>query len=162
MELIKIEQLLKKYWIGDTSVEEEKELQRFFSEEEVPQHLESVATLFCSFRADRQYKKLDDDFDEALLSRIERSEKRPPVRRWLSVAAAIALLLAALSVQDMLPQKSSTGQEAVTKDTYEDPRLAYEQTREALLLLSTMMNKGTRQVEKLEKFHEAKQKVKPE
>jgi len=166
MELTNIEQLLEKYWNGDTSVEEEQQLQHFFSEEEVPEHLEGVATLFRTFSTDRQFKQLDEAFDEALIRKIEKSEKAFPWRNWLSIAAAIALLIvSALWVKDILPmqaQQPTAEIQLIEEDTYEDPRLAYEQTREALLLISSMMNKGTQQVEKLEKFHEAQQTVRPE
>ncbi|MFP4094933.1 MAG: hypothetical protein ACLFUB_10630 [Cyclobacteriaceae bacterium] len=166
MELINIERLLEKYWNGDTSLEEERQLQRFFSEEEVPEHLEGVATLFRTFSADWQFKQLDDDFDEALIHKIEKSEKRLSWRSWLSIAATVSLLIvSALWVKDMLPmqaQPPTAETQLIEEDTYEDPQLAYEQTREALLLISSMMNKGTQQVEKLEKFHEAQETVKPE
>ena len=166
MESTNIEQLLEKYWNGDTSVEEEQQLQRFFSEEEVPEHLEGVATLFQSFGADRQFKQLDDDFDEALIRNIEKSDKLSPFKNWLSIAATVLLLLvSALWVKDILPEQTEQPVAETTtieEDTYEDPRLAYEQTKEALLLISSMMNKGTQQVEKLEKFHEAQESVKPE
>ena len=166
MELTNIEQLLEKYWNGDTSVEEEQQLQRFFSEDEVPDHLEGVASLFQSFNADRQFKQLDDDFDEALFRKIEKPKKQFSWQSWLSIAATILLLVvSAFWVQDILPDQVETpvsDSQTIEKDTYEDPQLAYEQTREALLLISSMMNKGTQQVEKLEKFHEAQETVKSE
>ncbi len=166
MELTDIEKLLDKYWNGDTTVEEEQLLQRYFSEERVPDHLEGVATLFQTFSADRQFKQLDDDFDEALIRDIEKTEKQFSFKNWLSVAAVITLLIvSALWVKDMLPEQTqpvTTGSQRIEVDTYKDPQLAYEQTKEALLLISSMMNKGTKQVEKLEKFHEAQKTVKTE
>ena len=38
---MKIDELLDKYFEGETSCEEERELRRFFTEEEVPEHLQT-------------------------------------------------------------------------------------------------------------------------
>jgi len=161
MESTKIEQLLEKYWNGDTTVDEEQQLQHYFNQEEVPDHLQKIAGLFRSYRVDQQFKQLNQSFDEALFQRIEKSERRFRWRPLLSIAASVLLLLAAaLWVQDVTTQ--DLAEPVVVHDTYEDPRLAYEQTKEALLLVSTLMNKGTQQVEKLEKFHEAQETFKSE
>lgn len=163
MELQKIEQLLEKYWDGDTSLEEEQALQLFFSEEEVPDHLQGVATLFRTFQTDRQFKTLDDSFDEALIHKIEKSGSAWNVRSILRIAAAITLLLASVFlVKDHLREEAGNSTEVteVMTSTQEDPKLAYEQTRQALLLISSMMNEGTQHIEKLENFSEAQEKVK--
>jgi len=166
MELTDIEKLLEKYWKGETSVDEEHRLQNYFSQEQVPRHLKAVAPLFQKFAMDRNTQTLEDDFDDMLLSQLEKPKKSISLNTWLGIAAAFLLLFfSAILVNEVLPvqdaPQANTTQSA-EKDTYEDPRLAYEQTKEALLLISTMMNKGTQQVEKLEKFHEAQITVKPE
>lgn len=162
MELQKIEQLLEKYWDGDTTLEEEQVLQRFFTEEKIPDHLQGVATLFQKFNTDRQFNTLDDHFDGALIHKIEKSSSGWSFRSLLRIAAAVTLLL--LSVFLIKDYTDKTGETAeVTKSTensFEDPKLAYEQTKQALLLISSMMNEGTQHIEKLENFSEAQEKVK--
>lgn len=44
---MKIDELLDKYFEGETSCEEERELRRFFTEEEVPEHLQMYRPLFA-------------------------------------------------------------------------------------------------------------------
>lgn len=44
---MKIEELLDKYFEGETSCEEERELRRFFTEEKVPEHLQTYRPLFA-------------------------------------------------------------------------------------------------------------------
>ncbi len=44
---MKIDELLDKYFEGETSCEEERELRRFFTEEEVPEHLQTYRPLFA-------------------------------------------------------------------------------------------------------------------
>ena len=42
-----IEELLNKYFDGDTTCEEERELRRFFTQETVPEHLKEYSPLFA-------------------------------------------------------------------------------------------------------------------
>jgi hypothetical protein len=163
MELQKIEQLLEKYWDGDTSLKEEQVLQKFFTEEEVPDHLQGVATLFQKFKADRQFQTLDDRFDEAMIHKIEKSGSAWNFRVILRIAAVVALLVASVLLvkDDILDEPEDIAETTeTTPNTHEDPKLAYEQTRQALLLISSMMNEGTQHIEKLENFSEAQEKVK--
>ena len=44
---MKIDELLDKYFEGETSCEEERELRRFFTEKEVPEHLQTYRPLFA-------------------------------------------------------------------------------------------------------------------
>ena len=44
---MKIDELLDKYFEGETSCEEERELRRFFTEGEVPEHLQTYRPLFA-------------------------------------------------------------------------------------------------------------------
>jgi len=44
---MKIDELLHKYFEGETSCEEERRLRRFFTEEEVPEHLQMYRPLFA-------------------------------------------------------------------------------------------------------------------
>ncbi|WPP52323.1 hypothetical protein [Catalinimonas niigatensis] len=163
MELQKIEQLLEKYWDGDTNLKEEQALQHFFSEEEVPDHLQGVASLFRTFKTDRQFKTLDNSFDKALIHTLEKSGSAWNFRSILRIAAAVTLLIASVFlVKDYMHEQAETTAEATETiaNTDEDPKLAYEQTRQALLLISTMMNEGTQHIEKLENFSEAQEKIK--
>lgn len=165
MESVEIKELLDKYWDGNTTIEEEEHLKKYFSEEETPDHLEGVATLFRTFNADRKFKTLDDSFDEKLFQAIENSKRKKPNKYWLQVAASVLLLIGATFVtKSLLPNDVSknSAQVEVVEDTYQDPQLAFEQTKEALLLISAMMERGATQVEKLEKFHEAQVIIKPE
>lgn len=163
MELQKIEQLLEKYWDGDTSLEEEQILQDFFTEEKVPDHLQGVATLFRKFKTDRHFKTLDDDFDEAIIHKIEKAGSAWSFKSMLRIAAAVSLLLLSVFlIKDYANDRSENTAEvkATIENSYEDPKLAYEQTKQALLLISSMMNEGTQHIEKLENFSEAQEKVK--
>lgn len=49
MELVKIEDLLEKYFQGETSIAEENELRNYFSSSNVAQHLEQLQTFIWVF-----------------------------------------------------------------------------------------------------------------
>ena len=46
MELNRLEKLISRYEEGETTLAEEKELREYFSQEEIPEHLETYALLF--------------------------------------------------------------------------------------------------------------------
>jgi len=162
MESAKIRELVEKYWEGDTTLEEEEQLRDYFSQEEAPEGLKNEAVLFRYYRTNTRFRTLDAQFDDQLVQRIERKQSR---QRWLvfrpmmSAAAVVVLLLAAVVLFRTEPENPAPAI-TTTEDTYEDPRLAYEQTKEALLLVSSLMNEGTQHIEKLETFSEAQETVK--
>ena len=170
MDFQKIDELLEKYWNADTSPEEEATLRRYFSENEVPHHLKGVAGLFRQYQADRQFKNLDPDFDTELLQNISGQRKPFAWRPLLRIAAVLTIFLLAalllkqhlLTPQAMKPAHVAHTQVQDTTDTYQDPQLAYEQTKQALLLLSSLMNEGTQHMEELEKFSEVQETIKTE
>ncbi len=51
MKVNEIEQLLTRYYDGETSETEEKELKRFFTEEDVPAHLLAEKEIFMQLAA---------------------------------------------------------------------------------------------------------------
>ena len=82
--LLKIRTLIDRFMKGETTLEEERELYAFFREEEVPDDLLPLRSLFMGMEA-----------IEVKEERGERKEerKRREERRWLSVAAIFLLLL---------------------------------------------------------------------
>ena len=52
-----IEELLNKYFDGDTTCEEERELRRFFTQETVPEHLKEYSPLFALIKKTNRQKR---------------------------------------------------------------------------------------------------------
>lgn len=50
----KIEELVNKYFDGETTCEEERELRRFFTQERVPEHLKEYRPLFAFFEEENR------------------------------------------------------------------------------------------------------------
>jgi len=164
MESTNIRKLVEKYWDGDTTLEEEEQLRDYFSREEAPADLKKEAALFRYYQSQTQFRTLDERFDDKLTQQIERREAK---QRWLifqpalRIAAAIILVvLATVLFKTEWNSPATENSPVAIEDTYEDPRLAYEQTREALLLVSSLMNEGTQHMVNLETFSEAQETVK--
>jgi len=62
-----IEQLLERYWLGETTLQEESILKAFFSQDNVPAALGRYRSLFCYEQQQTATDTLGDDFDERLL-----------------------------------------------------------------------------------------------
>lgn len=97
-----IEQLLERYWQGETSLAEEDILRAYFSQSDLPEHLAPCAPLFEAQR-DARADAPGAGFDERLRQRLE-SESRPRCKALrmtlrhriaplLKAAAAVAIVL---------------------------------------------------------------------
>lgn len=81
---MKINELLNKYFDGETSCKEERELRRFFAEEEVPEELQVYRPLFAC---------LDQEAQKFRLEQSETEKKTAPVQSLFAQTASLALLL---------------------------------------------------------------------
>ena len=66
-----IEQLMERYWQGETTLQEEDILRAFFSQPDIPEHLRKYQPLFTLEREEA----LGDDFDARILGMIEEKPK---------------------------------------------------------------------------------------
>ena len=66
-----IEQLLERYWQGETTLQEEAILRNFFSQPDIPESLRKYRHLFTL----EKEETLGDDFDERILGMIEEEPK---------------------------------------------------------------------------------------
>ena len=152
-----IKELLEKFYSGETSLEEEATLKRFFAEEIVPERLRTDQELFCSLTGNEEDSTLDDDFDKAVLAQIAGKSFRWGRHQWtytLSGLAAAALIIISLwiggvfSVQRQLP------------GTINNPQVAYAETKKALMEVSDNLNKGLNPIQNAtEKLNEPIQQM---
>lgn len=135
MELDNIEKLLEKYFEASTTVEEEKTLQTYFSQESVATHLERYRPMFNYFS----------------MAREERYTKQVPLKprkinyRWISVAAVAVLTFGIYFGNEYQERKQA--------------EYAYQETKKAFELLAENFGKGTEKVAYLQEFEVAKQKI---
>jgi 7-cyano-7-deazaguanine synthase in queuosine biosynthesis len=144
MELNRIETILEKYFQGETSVSEEKELKNYFSSSDVAQHLEQYIPLFIYFS-----KVKEQEFKQT----IPLQAKKRNVA-WLSIAASVVVLLG-ISTFIYLYQP----QESNDLGTYDNPEAAFEATQKALSLLSKNVNVGIESVTYINEFQNSKELI---
>lgn len=163
MDLKKAEALLDKFWKGDTSTEEERWLTENAKAIRAS-GLKNPELKYLEYINNRQSSaELGDDFDNKILSIIEKESKPPTtfrLRSWYWQAAVIALFISLgilFKGQLFVQQKP---EKVVMTDTYEDPQKAFEATKMALLLMSEKLNKGEEFTVKIQKFNELEQTIK--
>lgn len=124
MVLNSIEKLLEKYDNGETTLKEEQQLQAYFAQDEIAPHLESYKVMFQYFNKTKQ---------EHFTKDVPLKTKTYNLYRWISVAAVAVLLLTVFTQFD---------NKKTLNDLNSEELLAYNQTIEALNLVSSKFNKG--------------------
>lgn len=144
-----IEQLLERYWICETSLEEEQILRAFFSQKELPEELAAYRELFAA--APTADETLGDDFDAKVLAAIDepptvkaRTIKMP--RRLMPLfkaAAAVAIMITIGNAAQFSIREGGNEDDinyAAYQDTFTDPETAYDNVQDALQLVSEGMS----------------------
>jgi hypothetical protein len=150
MDYQNIEELLKRYWQCETTLDEEMQLRDFFLKEDVPTHLLPYKDLFVYCSQEKE-EKLGADFDARIMAQIEapvvKAKRITLISRFkplFRAAAVIALFLMLGNVaQRTLFQNDALDYNYNTyKDTYDDPNVAYKKVSSALIILSEEINKS--------------------
>lgn len=146
METSRIGKLLAKYYDGQTTEEEELELERYFASGDVPAGMEDERLFFMHLHGGNAGRGVPEGFDRRLETMIDglasadtyRSRNAVTPRYRLRAVAGIAasvLLVASLGF-GLLDRASR--EPTVTADD----RAALAQAQEAILKFSTTLNKG--------------------
>jgi hypothetical protein len=162
-DLKKIEELLEKYYDGETSLDEERTLHWYFQTHDIPMHLRPDAELFRS-NYKRSTEEEAPELTEKLAKLLDEQDKKSrfiiSVRslRWISGIAASVIILLSLWIgfgRDSFRNRTNFA------DTFDDPKLAYEETMKALLLVSEKLNEGTKDLHHLNKYNQSVSKLVP-
>jgi hypothetical protein len=154
MELYKVEALLEKYFDGETSIAEEKELQDYFLTQQVAQHLEKYTALFNHFAVAKEQQ-----FEQEIpLFEIEKDESRNKKRNsgWMSIAASVVILM---GIGTYVFYNSESVNNSKDLGTYDDPEVAFKETQKVLSLLSKNVNVGIESVQYVKEYQIAKNRV---
>ena len=152
-----IEQLVERYWQCQTSVEEEAILKAFFSQERVPEHLQTYKAWFAGEKL-WQDSKPGSDFDTRIMARIGHEEHVVKARRmtlakrlmpFYKAAASVAIILtlgnaAQNSFRHPADEGNGYNYESY-QDSYDDPAMAYDQMTDALQMVSQSLSETQRQ-----------------
>lgn len=149
MELDKIENILEKYFQGETTIAEENQLKEYFSSSNVAQHLEQYKPIFGYFSQVKQQKSTQ----EIPL----KTKKRNVV--WLSIAASVVVLLGAGTYFLVSKQNTAPAVAQTELGTYDDPEEALKATQKALALLSNNVNVGIESVRYINEYEQSKNRI---
>lgn len=152
-----VKALLEKYWNGDTSLEEEAQLRAFFAQGDVPASLQSAASLFRYFQQEQQ-KKLAPSFDARVTKSIRQRQGGKIIRmvNLVNVARIAAGVLVIVAAGYLIRQEVS---KMYPEDTYSDPKVAFEETKKALMMISKSFGKAQQEAGKIKMFNEAEEKI---
>jgi hypothetical protein len=156
-----IKNLLAKYFEGNTTLEEEKVLLTYFTQESIiDTDLLPLKNQFMIFQTGKDFKfdvlslksKIAGQIDD-LNQQIKTVPKRLTIYRFL-IAASIALMIGIAAVFVYQTKNNNV------KDTFTDPQLAYNETQNALLYVSHKMNKGIEPLANMSKFNTGTENLK--
>ncbi len=143
MESTRIERLLDTYFEGNTTLAEEATLRDYFTGREVAEHLAPYAPMFKGFVQAQQ---------EESTSEVKLPQSGFKVKSWwYSIAATILVAVTVGSIVFSNRGLSQEEQEAIA---------ALKQTKEAMMLLSSNLNKGTENVAYLNEFAKGSSTIK--
>lgn len=147
-----IDNLLKKYWEGETSLEEEKQIKLLLSSTD-ENTLHNEKTMFSFFENEKKIK-----FNGKLPSKETKVIKHNFIRS-ISIAASIVMLFAYGTL--IYTNNGIGNQNNIVRHEITDPDEALEITKDALAMLAVNYKKGeesvTSTIENLEKLDIIKQ-----
>lgn len=158
MDSENINELLNKYWNCETTLEEEKQLHAYFRNNSVPESLKETAVLFRYFEDQRARDLRDASFNSRVINAIRKPKRLTGT--WLynsmRMAAGIVVLVLAVWLIRMEVRKTTPVEMA---DTYDNPKMAFEETKKALLMISKSFGTAEEQAKKINLFNEAQQEI---
>lgn len=158
MEYSNISALLEKYWACETSEEDELQLREFYAAHEgtLPPDLQEAAPLFRYFHAEGEGDTMPELFTDVKAPWETATIVRPFWHGWMKYAAVLLVGIGiGYAVHQFLEKRNITEGNYAMRDTYNDPKLAYQETQKALEILSRNLNKGKTQMEKLSYLNDA-------
>lgn len=159
MDSKQLEQLLEKYWNCETSLEEEKQLREYFRGS-VPENLKDTADLFRYYEAQQSHSVEGTDFDAVVRKKIKQQQPQgKSVSMVFNFARIAAGLLVVITATYFVRQEVRKAYPPEIVDTYSDPKLALEETKKALMMISKGFNKAQREAGKIKVFNEAEEKL---
>jgi hypothetical protein len=146
--LEKVRKILERFYLGETTLEEEKWLQDYFSSTTVPEELLPDRELFQTFGATNNSIVVPQELNRKILNTIDREEQKKLRTRRISLFSLSGLaagLLVMIAVYLFFLRTDEPALLASNEwgDTYEDPLKAYEEAKRTLAYVSMKLNHGT-------------------
>ena len=151
-DLKNIEHLLEKYYNGETSLEEERKLRWYFQTHGFPERFQAEKRMHDYFQTKKKEilsPGLTNKLSTLIDNHSSNRSRMKTILLWAGSAAAVVIILLTVFLGN---RETFSHREARFKDTYNDPMLAYLETRKALILVSEKLNEGTQNLQTLNKL----------
>ena len=168
MDYKELEILAERFWQGQTSEQEESKLREAVLYGEIPASLEELREYFQFAEEMKGQQVLGDLFDKQIMKEVERREEQssPSSYYFLKIAAGLAVILGMFFLVNSLSDNGGgtidSDQSLVITDTYDDPEIAYQEVKKALLLVGKNMNEGLSYTGNLGEFDKATDQIEKE
>ena len=143
MEETRIDFLLAKYYNGETSLEEEQEIELLLNHNISPKY-KTERLLFAGFGLEKLEEPiLDFEYPEV--------HKKSLIGQWIAIAASVLIIMGSLIwLNGVNDRNLSPYQEIILVDTTQNQNKALEETQNALLKISKTLNENLKGLEALE------------
>lgn len=154
-----IEELLEKYFEGETSDAEENQLKDYFSQVEIPDKFKIYKKLFNFYASERKVKINNKKFDQKLIEKITFQKQSRNNRNFYKIIAVAASLI--LIFGSYLYFKPNTPKQEKKKIVLtSNQKFAINKTIEVLEKVSQIMNRASLPLSNLKYINETNQELK--
>lgn len=160
MDLHELDQLLEKYWKCETSLEEEQQLRTYFQSGEIPQGKKAHAELFRYFELEKG-KSLENNFENNVTKKLgERHRgKIVSMANFGNIARIAAGIMVVVAATFFIREEIRKSYPKELQDTYSDPKMAFEETKRALEMISNSFGVAKKEASKIQMLNEAEKKI---
>ncbi len=159
MDFREIDDLLRKYWDCETSLEEEEQLRSYFQQGNIAERHQEAASFFRYLAVNKKKSIGDERFDEKVIRSVGKN-KDPRIVQLVYNSMRIAAGIAVLVVAVYFVRKEIRSSDPVAvEDTFNDPQLAFEETKKALRIISKGFTQAENQARKINLLNEATEEL---
>lgn len=146
-----ISRLIKKFYDGDSTEEDEKYLRALFIGDKPPEGFETEKEFILFCMSGGPIKGPSPDLEDRILSRVDDSGGKGLIFKSgryliLMISSAAAVIIMLIGTYFFLESRNSY------RDTFSDPEIAYAETMKILMDVSVRLNKGTSALEPVGKL----------
>lgn len=143
MESVNVKKLLDAYFEGNTTLEEEKSLQDYFNNETVADDLVQYQPIFTGLKAAKEERS-------SRTFKLPENKQKTIKTKWYSAAAILVVAFGVGTFYFSQPHYTQEEKEALA---------AFEKSKNAMMLLSENLNKGTERLTFVKQFAITKDKI---
>lgn len=163
--IAEIRKMLDRFYQGETTLEEEKVLEEYFSSTTVSEEFIPDRDLFQSMETGSDPVVVPDDMNRKIIASIDQVDRKEVRTRRISVfslsglAAGLLVMIAVylFYIRDDKPDLLATNK---LTDTYEDPLEAYEEAKRTLAYVSAKLNSGISELKHVQQVKKSAESIK--